>query len=420
MSYADYRPYLPSPEESRISGSTSEVHATGRLAKPRAQELFRQWNSLADRPFTGITTDGKPKKDLFTLQPEDAPVEKMAMAAWKLLDNLTEEERERGHHPIDSPLWLRWQNTEIFAEKHGLRLEHTSRQSRELTLEVVRASLSQKGFDNTIGVMQLNAFLGQLLKAPGVLSEWTYNFCLFGTPSTIDPWGWQLWGHHLSVSCLAINEQMVLTPCFLGAEICYADEGPFAGLTMFKDHERLGLELMNTLPPDFQKRAIISKSLKGEDLPAGRVHFADYLMLGGAYRDNRIVPYEGIIAANFTAGHRQMLTDLVEEYIGNMPDGPRNAKMEEIERHLEETHFCWIGGTGPDDPFYYRIQSPVVFIEFDHHPGVFLTNQDALKSHVHTVVRTPNGNDYGIDLIRQHYNDSHLHGTNIKRDGPRN
>jgi hypothetical protein len=25
------------------------------------------------------------------------------------------------------------------------------------------------------------------------------------------------------------------------------------------------------------------------------------------------------------------------------------------------------------------------------------------KFHVHTIVRTPNGNDYGIDLLRLHY-----------------
>jgi hypothetical protein len=26
-----------------------------------------------------------------------------------------------------------------------------------------------------------------------------------------------------------------------------------------------------------------------------------------------------------------------------------------------------------------------------------------LQTHVHVVVRTPNGNDYGKDLLRQHY-----------------
>ncbi len=133
-------------------------------------------------------------------------------------------------------------------------------------------------------------------------------------------------------------------------------------------------------------------------------------MLGGAYQDNRIVPFEGVEAARFDIGARNALFDLVEAYIGQMPDGPRHAKMSQFEEHLGETHFCWIGGNGPSDSFYYRIQSPVVFIEFDHHPGLFLTNHEARKFHVHTVVRTPNGNDYGVDLLRQHYRDRHLQG----------
>jgi hypothetical protein len=29
-------------------------------------------------------------------------------------------------------------------------------------------------------------------------------------------------------------------------------------------------------------------------------------------------------------------------------------------------------------------------------------------AHIHTIVRTPNGNDYGKDLLRQHYL-RHLH-----------
>ena len=43
--------------------------------------------------------------------------------------------------------------------------------------------------------------------------------------------------------------------------------------------------------------------------------------------------------------------------------------MTEIDRHLAETHFCWIGGTA-DSAFYYGY-SPVTFIQFDHHTGVF-------------------------------------------------
>ena len=51
----------------------------------------------------------------------------------------------------------------------------------------------------------------------------------------------------------------------------------------------------------------------------------------------------------------------------------------------------------------------MTFIEFDHHAGVFLTNPEPAKFHVHTIVRTPNGNDYGFDLLRQHYKTSPHH-----------
>ena len=196
---------------------------------------------------------------------------------------------------------------------------------------------------------------------------------------------------------------MVLTPAFLGAEITGADTGRHAGLRLFQDHERRGLDLMNALPAAQRERAIVGRSILGEGLPEGRRHFADHMHLGGAYRDNRIVPYEGLKAGSMNARHRQMLTDLAGDYLSMLPDGPRQARLEDFARHLGETHFCWIGGTGEADAFYYRIQSPVAFIEFDMHSGVFLTNREPAKFHVHTIVRTPNGNDYGIDLLRQHY-----------------
>ena len=82
---------------------------------------------------------------------------------------------------------------------------------------------------------------------------------------------------------------------------------------------------------------------------------------------------------------------------------PVTATLHEIERRLDETRFCWIGGVTEDDTFYYRIQSPVILIEFDQHSGVFLANQDPARFHIHTIVRSPNGNDYGIDLLRLHY-----------------
>jgi ribosomal protein S15 len=104
---------------------------------------------------------------------------------------------------------------------------------------------------------------------------------------------------------------------------------------------------------------------------------------------------------------RRQLLDLVGLYVGNMDDGHARVKMEDVRTHLDRTYFVWIGKTEPGSVFYYRIQSPVILIEFDHQRPVGMRHllDQALptRQHIHTVVRTPNGNDYGKDLLRQHY-----------------
>ena len=70
--------------------------------------------------------------------------------------------------------------------------------------------------------------------------------------------------------------------------------------------------------------------------------------------------------------------------------------------------------TSPDAVFYFRIHSPVILIEFDHQTPANLrhlaTSQGPNPEHIHAIVRTPNGNDYGKDLLRQHYQ-THKHSA---------
>jgi Protein of unknown function (DUF3500) len=403
MSVEDYHRFVPAPGQSNIAGPTPRAHAEARMRSPRAKDLFGTWAKLAAAPFRGLTTDGEVERGLFSLAPQDAPTAAMVEAARALLELLTREQRAAMCFPVDSELWRHWQNTELYVEHHGLRLDENGETVRNAVMAVVRASLSRKGYDIATGVMRLNRFLGDLVGGPAVLGEWTFTFCLFGNPSESEPWGWQLFGHHLSLNCFVIGRQMVLTPCFLGAEPNHADTGPFAGTRLFEDEERAGLALMRSLSESQQRQAIVSHSMMGGDLPPGRRHFADNLHLGGAFQDNRIVPYEGLPASTLSAQQRRDFIDLVAAYVAPLPPGPLAARLAEVERHLGDTHFCWIGGFEETSPFYYRIQSPVIFIEFDHHAGVFLTNAEPAKFHVHTIVRTPNGNDYGIDLLRLHY-----------------
>ncbi len=407
MSRQDFRSFIPEPGKSRISGPTPRAHTQARLKSPRAQELFGTWAKLAAEPFKGITADGNVRPNLFSLVPAGAPIAAMVEAASALLQRLTSAQRAAMCFPVDSRVWQQWQNTENYVEDYGLRLDETTDDVRQAVMNVLRASLSPKGFEVSRNVMRLNRFLGDLVGGPAILGEWSYIFCLYGTPSATDPWGWQLFGHHLCLSCLVIGGQMVLSPTFMGAEPAYADSGPFAGISLFEDEERLGLALMRSLSAGQQQTAIVAHAMMGGDLPPGRWHFADHLHLGGAHQDNRIVPLEGLRAGEMSALQRRNLLDLVAAYIAPLPPGPCEARMAEIERHLGETQFCWIGGFEEVSPFYYRIQSPVTFIEFDHHSGVFLTNPEPAKFHVHTIVRTPNGNDYGVDVLRQHYAHAH-------------
>jgi hypothetical protein len=75
--------------------------------------------------------------------------------------------------------------------------------------------------------------------------------------------------------------------------------------------------------------------------------------------------------------------------------------MREAEAHLDETWSSWIAGHAPSDVFDYRVRSPVVIAELDHHCGVFLDYDTPKPFHVHTVLRTPHGNDYGRAWVRQ-------------------
>ncbi|OGA37109.1 MAG: hypothetical protein A3G80_07790 [Betaproteobacteria bacterium RIFCSPLOWO2_12_FULL_62_13b] len=391
-----------------MHGRDAHQHAEAALANPVPRDLlFGPWQTLYREPYKGITTGGTVVPGLYSLAENGAPTEAMMNAAATLLGQVSPEQRAALVFPVDAREWRRWNNTEIYVYRYGLRLEEIPGALREAILALVRASLSAKGYEKTRDVMRLNQFLGELVGNTRVLGEWSYNFSLFGVPSASEPWGWQLMGHHLALNCFVLGRQMVLSPTFMGAEPNYADTGPCAGTRLFQDEEHGGLALVRSLASAQREQAILYHSTMGGDLPPERRHRADQLHLGGAFQDNRIVPYEGARAAEFAAEQRRALLELVGAFVESMPPGPTQARMDEVERHLGDTRFCWIGGTEEDSTFYYRIQSPVVMVEFDQHSGVFLTNEQPAKFHIHTLVRTPNGNDYGADLLRLHYEHSH-------------
>jgi len=177
--------------------------------------------------------------------------------------------------------------------------------------------------------------------------------------------------------------------------------------TCLKIQEDAGLRVIRSLSKPQRDRAIIYPSILSKDLPPERKHTDDGRHWGGAFQDNRVIPYEGVSIAEFASDQRKLVPDLVDLHVSTLPEGPRKACVDEVAGRLEETHFAWIGGFDDESAFYYKVHSPVVLIEFDHHPGILLTNKEPSRAHVHSIVRTPNGNDYGLDLLHLHYQQSH-------------
>lgn len=374
---------------------------------PVVGPLIAEWDKRVQEPFIGITNDGIVEKGLFHIAEEGAPIGDMVYAAEALLARLSKTDREQLMYAIDGVEWRKWSNPEFLSNPNGLRLEEMESSTRDAAMELIRVSLSGVGYEKAVGCMRTNAFLGELCGLENIMNEWSYNLLLFGKPSRSEPWGWNLYGHHLVLNCFVLGGQMVISPTFMGAEPNCIDTGPHAGLQLFNTEDVVGLELMRSLSPDMRARARSFAKMHDPAMPEGRWNFADQRHLGGASRDNRIIPNEGVLVSEFDGRQRQQLMNVIEAFVCYLPDNVRAARLSQIEAELGRTWWNWIGGWGDEDPFYYRIQSPLIMVEFDHHSGIWLSNQEPAKCHIHTIVRTPNGNDYGKDLLRQHYAQVH-------------
>jgi hypothetical protein len=201
-------------------------------------------------------------------------------------------------------------------------------------------------------------------------------------------------GHHLIINYFVLGDQVVMTPLFIGSEPVIAETGKYKGIVILQDEQNSGLKMLRSLNDKQRSKAIIEISKDGN------------YNLTEAFKDNVVLDYTGVKASSFTRGQKNQLLSLIQLYVDNMDDGHAKVKMDEVEKYMDDTWFAWIGGDEDNAVYYYRIHSPVILIEFDHQKPVGtrkLYGNDVHRQHIHAVVRTPNGNDYGKDLLKQHY-----------------
>ena len=355
--------------------------------------------SLADDPYVGIHASSGIGRGLYRIESTGVSTEPVRLAADTFLAALSAEQRARTTFEVDDDEWRKWMNQHFYL-RQGVSFEEMDQAQRDAAFGMIRASLSADGLKLTRDIMNLNRTLGELNDDNfAEYNEWLYWVTVMGEPSADQPWGWQLDGHHLIVNYFVLGDQVVMTPLFIGSEPVIAEAGRYKGTAIMQREQDRGLALIRSLSPEQQAKAIIEISKDGNN------------NLGEAFSDNIVLDYAGIPASEMSPDSREQLLDLIGLYVHNLREGHAKVRMVEVEAHLGETRFAWIGGTADDAVFYYRIHSPVILIEFDHQRPVGLRHlvegRAPIREHIHAVVRTPNGNDYGKDLLRQHYERDH-------------
>jgi hypothetical protein len=377
------------------------VVGSGQAPDPQTyQQQSRAFSARMEKtglasPFKGITTNGAVVPDLFEIRSTGVPTEPVRTAAAAFLESLSAAQRTKTVFPVDHDEWRKWANQHIYF-REGMSVEDMTAGQRQAAFAMLGASLSAKGLKLTRDIMHLNETLGELNGNNFVeYGEWKFWISMMGEPSPTEPWGWQLDGHHLNLNYFVMGDQVVMTPAFWGSEPTVATSGKYAGTSILKDEQDRGLGMIRALTPKQRNQAILQASKRGNNI------------LTQAFSDNVVLDHAGVRVSSFSDGQKKQLLVLIRLYVGNLREGHARVHMSDVEKHLDSTYFAWIGETNDDSVYYYRVQSPVILIEFDHQTPVGLRHLYPAgvpyREHIHSVVRTPNGNDYGKDLLRLHY-----------------
>ena len=285
--------------------------------------------------------------------------------------------------PLEGEERTRW--SYVPGERRGVTLGQLNASERAAAMEMLRASLSARGYEKTRGVILLEGILRET-EGDSIRDPDRYYLTVFGTPSDDRPWAWRFEGHHVSLHFSSASGRVVSeTPAFFGANPARVASGPHAGLRVLGSEEDVARKLLASLDARHRAAAVISETAPANILfgPSGK----------------SVPDPAGLLAAQMSEAQRKVLMELVGLYTGNLAEDVARAQTEKITKAgIESIRFAWAGGTGAGEGNYYRVQGPTFVIEYD--------NTQDHANHVHSVFRDLQ-NDFGGDLLREHYARSH-------------
>ncbi len=275
-------------------------------------------------------------------------------------------------------------------DRNGISLHELNEKQRTAAFALLKASLSNQGYQKATGILALEKILQQV-EGRGENDSYrdplNYYFTIFGTPAPDKLWGWRLEGHHLSLNFSTANGIIESsTPSFWGSNPAVVPSANERGKKTLKDEMDLGFALINALNEQQLAKARFSETTLPEIVSYNK-------------RQAELLTPAGILYKDLTAEQQQLFMKLLNTYIKNYEFGFAEKLMEKIKKAgFDKLSFAWAGALKPGAGHYYRIQGPMLLIEYDN------TQNNA--NHIHSVVRDLT-NDFAGDILREHYQKEH-------------
>jgi hypothetical protein len=308
--------------------------------------------------------------------------------ARNFLSTLTPELKVKAQYALDDAERFNWNFVPI--KRNGLTYYDFSDKQRDAATVLLKSSLSEKGYKKAMAIVNLENILIVVEKqAPDsrYRDPLNYHFTFFGEPAEGKPWAWRFEGHHVALNFTSIGGEVVSsTPSFFGSNPGIVKEGESKGQEVLKEETKLGFELINALNADQRATAIFSEKAPAE-------------IISGNNRKAVPLTPDGISFKELSKEQQTLFLKLLDIYVKNYAFGFSKKLMDKIKNAgIENLHFAWAGSLAPGVANYYRIQGPMLLIEYDN------TQNNA--NHVHTTVRDLK-DDFAEDILREHYAKEH-------------
>jgi len=304
------------------------------------------------------------------------------------LSTLSPELKSRAQYPFDDAERFNWNFVPV--KRNGLTYYDFSDKQRDAATVLLKSSLSEQGYKKAMAIVNLENILIVVEKqAPDsrYRDPLNYHFTFFGDPAEGKPWAWRFEGHHVALNFTSIGGEIVSsTPSFFGSNPGIVKDGESKGQEVLKEETKLGFELINALNANQRVTAIFSEKAPAE------------IISGNSRKAVPLTP-NGISFKELSKEQQTLFLKLLDVYVKNYAFGFSKKLMDKIKNAgMDNLHFAWAGSLTPGVANYYRIQGPMLLIEYDN------TQNNA--NHVHTTVRDLK-DDFAEDILREHYAKEH-------------